>query len=1434
MEGIFIYLYTVWAVIYLFPVASGSNNKEPINRGIAVRQGEPTVVFAQKHQDLLLNCSVEHDSDLGRLDITWSKDGVTLDLGTKGRLLKYVNGSLYIKRFRHRPKKNETNEGHYRCYASIVDGDTLVGRILARDVQVKVAGIEKKFDIQPQPQNVSVGGTARFQCKIGAVPKAMYIWRRNKTSLPQNDNRYLVLTSGILQITGVTEADAGHYQCYATQVLIHDLPGPDIDGKYSSEALLRVVTGEKLVPKIIASSKNVTADVSSSALLECLIQGYNNRVQWKRNGEIVDIKGSNGRIELIGTNLHILESILSDDGNYECVAGQEKALMRLNIIQKPIITFITESKQIVKSQWMYFECKVEGHPKPSITWLKDGRDIDYTKNVELKDLKDGSQLALTISQEYNSGYYQCIASNEAGSEMTMLRVKVIKTEEAPDMATNLTASYVTNTSIALTWEEPQSEYPAIWYIVHYQKELDKYKEEKVVATNMIELQGLKPASQYEIYVATFNSLGSGPESEHLLVTTLEGVPTRSPEVSLEPRASSILVKWEPLPLHYSNGKITHYKIYIREKNKSLNLYMEDVPATSTSHLLTGLKSEMEYEIRVLASTVIGTKFPLSESLFPWISVKTRNVVAPTLHMSVTPIDSSSINVSWTCETVYTVVSYLIMLEIIPSGQVVTTRNVGANMSHVVFSKLDDSSLYKITVTVTTDNNLQSEAVDEFSFTNVPKLPSPQNVHVSLISTDHVNIEWEQPESDIEILSFTVKYKPAGGVNNRFVESSTDSYLLENLAPYTDYEISVRAKGQKIASPYSIPVKVRTSPGYPSEPQNVEISAVSKDTASVTWEQPAKPNGPVKSYTILYTSVSNRSDELWNIVSLDGTKNSAEIKVEEANAKTLFFKLYASTVTGDGKMSAIVQLDSAAFTAAGSKAEDVKSKINILGIIIGSIIGLIIIIICAFCLCLCRKRCYGEQSSRQTSTQPTQFHGNGHIPGNGNGHAIQMAESPPTVNIYEMDAYTPMLPSLPENEHSDSKGGGDSNVILTPNGAKLNGFVPFKHNGIVNGQVQNGHMTSYLPSQYKEQNIDAEETRGLIAAMLAGSCEQCLTANVGEESFTTSRYEDLGSLDNIDTGSSEDGIHKIHKKCDKEHGNSADDSGEGSLTASGEGSLTVSDRSSSEYGSSMPRSEMTDLPRSDTTDTGDTVVYAGSPSNVWRSGDPENSDPGRNVVIDVSDGESLPIQLPQTSCVENKPHESVAANIRSLSTNVQESRNISGYNIPQGVVRDGVNPQNQPTSTFHSQANGLIDNSMTENRSEVIASHSGSAVAPQVTSDGSRLDVHSHRRRHPASSNGVRIPTTAPNLVGGGDFSAPSNGVPPQVNSAVRADGSQGDVNDYDSSVNYPYSFSRNSREVISPSARVTREGTHADNPQDCVKLSNIKASASKQNGHYKV
>lgn len=64
------------------------------------------------------------------------------------------------------------------------------------------------------------------------------------------------------------------------------------------------------------------------------------------------------------------------------------------------------------------------------------------------------------------------------------------------------------------------------------------------------------------------------------------------------------------------------------------------------------------------------------------------------------------------------------------------------------------------------------------------------------------------------------------------------------------------------------------------------------------------------------------------------------------------------------------------------------------------------------------RCHLQHSNRESQSHQYRFHGNGHLPGNGNGHAHMIHESRIAAGeTYELDTYTPMLQ---ENAHSDSK------------------------------------------------------------------------------------------------------------------------------------------------------------------------------------------------------------------------------------------------------------------------------------------------------------------------------------------------------------------------------------------------------------------------------
>lgn len=78
---------------------------------------------------------MQYDEEFGPLTFNWTKDGAPVDLSTR-RIQLLSNGSLYIRRVRHRPKKEVTDEGQYKCFVRLEK----IGTVIARDVQVEIAG----------------------------------------------------------------------------------------------------------------------------------------------------------------------------------------------------------------------------------------------------------------------------------------------------------------------------------------------------------------------------------------------------------------------------------------------------------------------------------------------------------------------------------------------------------------------------------------------------------------------------------------------------------------------------------------------------------------------------------------------------------------------------------------------------------------------------------------------------------------------------------------------------------------------------------------------------------------------------------------------------------------------------------------------------------------------------------------------------------------------------------------------------------------------------------------------------------------------------------------------------------------------------------------------------------------------------------------------
>uniref|UniRef100_A0A4W3GF77 Protogenin n=1 Tax=Callorhinchus milii TaxID=7868 RepID=A0A4W3GF77_CALMI len=176
---------------------------------------EPQDVIAVRKDPVVLDCQAN-----GELPITivWMKNGVRLV--DSERIYKLSNGSLYITEVEHR-RGERSDEGHYECLA-----ENSYGAILSQKSHLSVAS---KYNFEFYVKNVPSCSN-----KSNVQPSQLMPWLCGNVPF---SFRITVLPTGVLQIYGVKEADAGHYRCVATNIA---------NRRRSVEAGLTVIPGIQL------------------------------------------------------------------------------------------------------------------------------------------------------------------------------------------------------------------------------------------------------------------------------------------------------------------------------------------------------------------------------------------------------------------------------------------------------------------------------------------------------------------------------------------------------------------------------------------------------------------------------------------------------------------------------------------------------------------------------------------------------------------------------------------------------------------------------------------------------------------------------------------------------------------------------------------------------------------------------------------------------------------------------------------------------------------------------------------------------------------------------------------------------------------------------------------------------------------------------------
>uniref|UniRef100_A0A3Q2QD42 Heparan sulfate proteoglycan 2 n=1 Tax=Fundulus heteroclitus TaxID=8078 RepID=A0A3Q2QD42_FUNHE len=265
--------------------------------------------------------------------IEWLKEGGALPPNS------YINdGVLRIENL------EQSNEGIYICRASSAFGQAQDTARLTIQALPKVM-----INVRTSMQTVMIGNSVEFECHAVGDPEPTVRWSKVGGSLPS----HIMVKDGMLRIDQVTEADAGHYRCTATN---------DV-GSVQSQVLLNVQS----LPQISALPETKEVTVGSDAVMPCLASGYPvPDIKWtKSEGELPPKCFQEANVLTVPQVTH------EDSGTYVCTASNEHgnvaAFTKLEVHERVMPYFAQEpvsylTLPTIKNAYKAFNIKINFRP----------------------------------------------------------------------------------------------------------------------------------------------------------------------------------------------------------------------------------------------------------------------------------------------------------------------------------------------------------------------------------------------------------------------------------------------------------------------------------------------------------------------------------------------------------------------------------------------------------------------------------------------------------------------------------------------------------------------------------------------------------------------------------------------------------------------------------------------------------------------------------------------------------------------------------------------------------------------------------------------------------------------------------------------------------------------------------------------------------------
>ncbi|XP_046417323.1 Down syndrome cell adhesion molecule-like protein Dscam2 isoform X4 [Neodiprion virginianus] len=364
-------------------------------------------------------------------DIIWVRTSDGTAVGDVPGLRQVLpNGNLVFPPFRAEDYRQEVHAQVYSCLAR-----SPAGSVHSRDVNVR-AVVAQYYDVDVNKEYAIRGNSAIMKCVVPSfvgdfVKVVSWHTDQNEEFVAGDDydGKYLVLPSGELHIKDVGPEDGYKtYQCRTK----HRLTG---------ETRLSATKGRLVITEPVGSvrPKFPTVDDSrsfrtmngGSVTLMCPAQGF--PVPMYKWYKFIDGTSRrhpvqlNERVRQVSGTLIIREARVDDSGKYLCVVNNSvggESVETVLTVTAPLAAEIEPRTQTIDfGRPAKFVCNFEGNPIKTISWLKDGKPLQFEESI----------LTIDAVKKEDKGMYQCFVRNDQESAQATAELKLGGRFEPPQI-----------------------------------------------------------------------------------------------------------------------------------------------------------------------------------------------------------------------------------------------------------------------------------------------------------------------------------------------------------------------------------------------------------------------------------------------------------------------------------------------------------------------------------------------------------------------------------------------------------------------------------------------------------------------------------------------------------------------------------------------------------------------------------------------------------------------------------------------------------------------------------------------------------------------------------------------------------------------------------------------------------------------------------------